>query len=504
MEFLEYIKIYLSYIETIRIFKSPLPNVYFIYIQFKNTEYSNIFYNTFNYSKLSSLDKEFFVFGEVLSLKQKEKFINTLNANDHITMNFNYFCSTPKTIKDHRKKKTNILEIETNVNTESFKSNLSPLNLKKNMEMSSSITTIEETKVCPICLETLDSSKLNEITMSFHSQNNGTIFVLCGHCFHIDCLLRLDDEKCPLCRFDLSPANVSSCSLCNVTKDLWMCIICGSINCGDNGDSTNHREQHYINTGHIYARGINDYNVTFDFTRKTTLNRWFQNMMLTGNNNIIEEHKESISEYNTQYITEDEMKINKPNHHDELVSEFAKNPKEKVEYILGEYNSIISSQVESQRSYYINYINKIEETTIEEVGKLNAQIKELEIQVESLNKYKQNTSEERKIYTENLKSVLKEENEIELLTQKKDEEFKKMVEVKNKLEEALNQSKIKNNVTLKDLDKEILEIDQEIDECVKHINAIHEISKRKDAGEIQGSSIRVLNFDNKGKKGKKK
>jgi BRCA1-associated protein len=283
-----------------------------------------------------------------------------------------------------------------------------------------------------------------------------------------------------------------------------MCIICGSINCGDNGESTNHREQHYINTGHIYARGINDYNVTFDFTRKTTLNRWFQNMILTGNNNIIEEHKESVSDQNTQYINEDEMKVNKANHHDELVSEFAKNPKEKVEYILGEYNSIISSQVESQRSYYINYINKIEETTNEEVCKLNDQIKELDIQLESLHKDKQITSDERRINTENLKNLLIEENEIEILTQKKDEEFKKMVEVKNKFEEAFNQSKHKNNVALKDLDNEIIEIDQEIDECINHIKTMYEISKRKDAGEIQGSSIRVLNFDNKGKKGKKK
>lgn len=439
----------------------------------------------------------------MLSLKHKENFVNNLNTNDHITMNFNYLCSTPKTIKDSKKKKTNILEIETNVNTGSFKSNLSPINLKNNMELSSSITTIEEAKLCPICLETLDSNKYNEITMSFHSVNNGIIFVLCGHCFHIDCLLRLDDEKCPLCRFDLSPANVSSCSLCNVTKDLWMCIICGSINCGDSGDSTNHREQHYINTGHIYARGINDYNVTFDFTRKTTLNRWFQNMILTGNNNMIEENKENISENNTLYIKEDEIKIRNMKD-DELVTEFAKNPKEKVEYILGEYNSIISSQVESQRTYYINYINKIEETTHEEVIKLDDEIRKLEIQLDILSKEKESSSEEKSIFMETLKNIVKEENEIECLTQIKDKEFKNMVEVKNKLEEALNQSKTKNSIALKDIEKEIIEIDQEIDECLNHIKTMNEISKRKDAGEIQGSSIRVVNFDKKGKKGKKK
>ena len=36
------------------------------------------------------------------------------------------------------------------------------------------------------------------------------------------------------------------------------------------------------------------------------------------------------------------MKNKKSNEHNDLAIEMAKNPKEKVEYILGEYNSIIS------------------------------------------------------------------------------------------------------------------------------------------------------------------
>ncbi len=112
-----------------------------------------------------------------------------------------------------------------------------------------------------------------------------------------------------------------------------MCLICGSINCGEEGGSNNHRKEHYVHSGHIYARGLGDsHNVTYDFTKLAPLHFWLQSM-INPTRNITE-------------ITSNE-------------SEFFKDPKQKVEYIVSEYNSIISSQLESQRLYYINMVRKI-------------------------------------------------------------------------------------------------------------------------------------------------
>ena len=505
LEFLDNIKIYISYIDIIRIFKSPIPNIYYIYLEFKNIEYSNIFFNTFNYSKINPLDKEYLLFYELQFIKYKEKFVNS--NNNTLSMNFNiYNNSTSNTINQilepKKKPKTNILEIETSVNYEltmlnEINSTSNSLYIPSNFNNNK-----EEPKLCPICLESMDSHKSHEITMSFHTQNNGIIYVLCGHSFHLDCILRLDDEKCPLCRFDLSPANVSTCSLCNASKDLWMCIICGSINCGELRDSSNHREQHYTSTGHLYARGINDYNVTFDFSRKLTLNSWFQNVLLTGSNNNIIENDIEVSSKTANYINEDENLINSTNHN-QLI-DFAKNPKEKVEFILSEYNSIISSQVESQRTYYINYINKIEETIYDELTKMDAEIKELQKRADIISKEKNSSDVEKKNFFDKIKQLTLEESLLDEKNKKKDQDFKDLLDKKKRNDHNIFELKNKQTLILKELDKEINRLEEEINECGSHINTKNEISKRKDASDIQGSSVRIINFDKKENKKKKK
>ena len=111
--------------------------------------------------------------------------------------------------------------------------------LNKSLFRPSSTT---EINLCPICL---DQIEIKDFSMNSLTSANGIIHVLCGHIVHVECSLKLDDDKCPMCRYNLSPANVSSCSLCSCENDLWMCLICGNINCGLEGISNNHRREHY-------------------------------------------------------------------------------------------------------------------------------------------------------------------------------------------------------------------------------------------------------------------
>ena len=75
-EFFDSIKIYLSYINIIKVLKSAIPNFYFIYLQFKNKEFANIFYNTFNYAKINLIEKEYYIFVEVREMRFEEIYKN--------------------------------------------------------------------------------------------------------------------------------------------------------------------------------------------------------------------------------------------------------------------------------------------------------------------------------------------------------------------------------------------------------------------------------------------
>jgi hypothetical protein len=79
-EFLNNFTIYLSYIHFIRVMKSPHANVYFIYLKMKNKEYANIFFNTFNYSKVSPIEKEYYIFAEVKEITFEEN-PNNIHGN---------------------------------------------------------------------------------------------------------------------------------------------------------------------------------------------------------------------------------------------------------------------------------------------------------------------------------------------------------------------------------------------------------------------------------------
>lgn len=76
-EFLSTISTYISYIKTIKVLKSPIPNFYYFYFELRNNEYANIFYNTFNYCKFNPIEKDYLIIGEVIKITYNNHFINS-------------------------------------------------------------------------------------------------------------------------------------------------------------------------------------------------------------------------------------------------------------------------------------------------------------------------------------------------------------------------------------------------------------------------------------------
>lgn len=232
--------------------------------------------------------------------------------------------------------------------------------------LGSSQSSMYELPTCPVCLERMDSA----IT--------GLITVPCSHTFHCSCLSRWGDSRCPVCRYSQtlqsshptssstrsavpipfanpSTPTLSTCSACSSTTNLWICLICGNIGCGRYGRA--HAHQHYQDTTHLYALELETQRV-WDYAGDGYVHRLIQNK---ADGKLVE----LPSAASSTGLPPREGGLG-PTQADALTAE-------KIEAIGIEYSYLLTSQLDSQRSYY-------EEQTTE----LRCQVSELKGLVEKL------------------------------------------------------------------------------------------------------------------------
>jgi hypothetical protein len=183
-------------------------------------------------------------------------------------------------------------------------------------------------KECPICLEPLSCEET-------------TIIILCSHKFHLKCLLEWTDETCPVCRYQQYPFELSFCEKCDVCNDLWCCIICGFVGCGGTVPIHGHINDHYNETSHIYSKPIikvsepviqeigGSRKGIWDHSRHDFIHSLIYN---SGSNTIMEGGKEDKE----------------------------KRTDKKMEEMNDEINQLVSTQLDSQRSFYEDQLLKLE------------------------------------------------------------------------------------------------------------------------------------------------
>uniref|UniRef100_A0A7E4ZR17 BRCA1-associated protein n=1 Tax=Panagrellus redivivus TaxID=6233 RepID=A0A7E4ZR17_PANRE len=120
---------------------------------------------------------------------------------------------------------------------------------------------LTELPTCAVCLERLDDS---------------VVSILCNHPFHVACLERWTDTRCPVCRCNQVPdeVDIQTCSSCTKTQDLWMCLICGNIGCGRYAEA--HAFKHFETTGHCFTLQIGG-NLVWDYAGDNYVHRIVQN-----------------------------------------------------------------------------------------------------------------------------------------------------------------------------------------------------------------------------------
>ena len=489
-EFMQAINTYLSYISIIRVFKSSIPNLYYIYLDFKNIEYCNIFYNTYQYSNINTIEDDYLIFDEVISIDYEG---GTGNSNNVKPQEEQISTTTKKTRK---------FSYEYDINNNG----------------------LDDIRICTICLE--DITKKNNKKL----KNDGLIYVLCGHVFHIECFSGLDDNKCPICRYCLSPYNFVTCEYCFQENDLWVCLVCGKIFCGEEGKSQNHRLQHYKESLHLYTQALGkNNNIIYDFSKCSPVHIWIQNSILNEikneeNNN--EEKKVEANENNTDLNMEksssSEMEQNdnnvniistksKKNHKnknkkkvqnkkeeeteskEDNINNIFKSSKEKTEYIISEYNSIISSQLENQRYYFLNEFKRRENKYLLEKQNLEEEITKAEKELKNLEKEEEKSEGVKKMIFEEVKSKNNKKIELEKDLEKTEQEFKVLQKEKNIIESKFINKNESIDKQIEKVDEEIKELNQQLNELNIHINTLNRVQK-SDPNGIKNASLGLI-FD---------
>lgn len=511
-EFMQAINTYLSYISIIRVFKSSIPNIYYIYLEFKNIEYCNIFYNTYQYSNINTIEDDYLIFDEVIDIEYEGGAGNTNNNSENEE-------KIPKNNKKQRK-----FSYEYDINNHAT----------------------DDIRICTICLE--DITKKNNKKL----KNDGLIYVLCGHVFHIECFSGLDDNKCPICRYCLSPYNFVTCEYCFQENDLWLCLVCGKIFCGEEGKSQNHRLQHYKESFHLYTQALGKNNsIIYDFSKNSPVHIWIQNTIL----NELKSEEEKIEENNINNIKEDDKKIennanNKPNlnlektssnesennvnvistktkkshkknknnsnnnnnndknklknnknkennEKEDNINNIFKSSKEKTEYIISEYNSIISSQLENQRYYFLNEFKRRENKYLLEKQNLEEEILKAEKELKLLEKEEEKTEELKKDIFEEVKKRNNKKLELEKELGKTEDEFKVLQKEKNIIESNfINKNESIDN-QIEKVDEEIKELNQQLKELNIHINTLNRVQKSDPDGIKNASLGMIIDFSKK-------
>ncbi|KAE8162476.1 BRCA1-associated protein 2-domain-containing protein [Aspergillus tamarii] len=188
-----------------------------------------------------------------------------------------------------------------------------------------------ELPTCPVCLERMD-------------ETTGLLTIICQHVFHCTCLQKWKGSGCPVCRYTQDEFRRSSqgalyedepaeCSVCHSDINLWICLICGVVGCGRYDGA--HAFEHYKETSHAFAMDLATQRV-WDYVGDAYVHRIIQSKT---DGKLVE------------LPAADNSALDPPDWTDAV-------PREKLENMSVEYTHLLTSQLESQRAYFEEIVER--------------------------------------------------------------------------------------------------------------------------------------------------
>jgi BRCA1-associated protein len=148
----------------------------------------------------------------------------------------------------------------------------------------------------------------------------------------------------------------------------------------------------------------------------------------------------------------------------------SKNPKEKVEFIVSEFNSIISSQLESQRFYYLELMKRIEQSSQEEKIKLEKDLLETKVILINLDKELETWKENKNSLMENVKKREKELKTLEEIKKESEHVYQDLIYKKKSYEGKVEFINKEYKEKVSKIDNEIEELNNQIKDLKVHLN----------------------------------
>lgn len=337
------------------------------------------------------------------------------------------------------------------------------------------------------------------------------------HSQHIRRVNTQTTSRCPVCRYsqtllsshpttsrsrtipfaNAATPSISTCADCPSTTNLWICLICGNIGCGRYGRA--HAHAHYQSTTHLYALELETQRV-WDYAGDGYVHRLIQNK---ADGKLVELPSASSS---MGMNARDDGALG-PSHADALSAE-------KIEAIGIEYSYLLTSQLDSQRSFYEEQITHLK-TQMDElqnmVQRLGREMEERHAEAKAREELHHREEEER------LDAVYREKQKVEKKAGKAAElarKFEKELKEEKAVSEGLlrNLGKMKERAELSEKQKQehdvkIAELQDELRDVMFFLEARTKIEQSEGAeAEAAGGSVELPSTStpaNKKKKGKK-
>ncbi|KAL8689861.1 MAG: hypothetical protein Q9218_004560 [Villophora microphyllina] len=244
--------------------------------------------------------------------------------------------SFPDMSNDPFTPKVTIAESQPSTNATSSTTTL-PSASRSTKPMAPPTPSLIELPTCPVCLERMDES-------------TGLLTILCQHVFHCTCLQKWRGSGCPVCRFTqdglskritvgAEESGLNECSICASDANLWICLICGNVGCGRYDAA--HAFLHYQQSSHCFAMDMSTQRV-WDYASDAYVHRLVQDK---ANGKLVELPASAMD-------THDPQESENAWDHEDYV------PREKLDNIGQEYTHLLTSQLESQRTYFAEALER--------------------------------------------------------------------------------------------------------------------------------------------------